>query len=246
MNCKIVGQLGPKYSSKWPKVGKSAIITGASSGLGKELAILFSQDGHVILSGRDANKLEATRLLCKDPHNTTLVCGDLQHISTQDRLVHFADLFAIRYLICCAGQYKRGKLREHTCDGIISLLNSNLTSTISLIHAVYPHLLDENSTIVHINSTAGKSIQSDELVYSASKHGMRAFLQGLRFEAREKGIRVLDVFPGAIQTPMNANSDTFSRMMDVKETAKVIYAAVTPPGSSLQLEELHIGRFRQK
>ncbi len=232
--------------SKWPKVGKSTIITGASSGLGKELAILFSQDGHVILSGRDANKLEATRLLCKDPHNTTLVCGDLIDSSIQDRLVHFADLFAIRYLICCAGQYKHGKLREHTRDGIISLLNSNLTSTVSLIHAVYPHLLDENSTIVHINSIAGKSVQSDELVYSASKHGMRAFLQGLRFEARERGIRVLDVFPGAVQTPMNADSDAFAGMMDVKEIAAIIYNSIIVTPKSLQLEELHIGHFRQK
>lgn len=160
--------------------------------------------------------------------------------------MHFADLFAIRYLICCAGQYAQGKLRDHKRDDIISLLNSNLISTISLIRGVYPHLLDENSTIVHVNSIAGKSVQSDELVYSASKHGMRAFLQGLRFEAREKGIRVLDVFPGAIETPMTAGSAGITVRMDVKEVASLIYTTVTSPARSLQTEELHIGRFRQK
>lgn len=241
MSCNPQEHLKPKHhdGGKWPKVGKSSIITGASSGLGRELAILFSQTGHVILSGRDAKRLTETQELCKDPHNTTLVSGDLRDIGTITRLVHFADLFAIRYLICCAGQYKKGELEEHSQREISDIIDSNLLSTIVLIRAIYPHLLDAMSTIVHINSIAGKSTQSDELVYAASKHGMRAFLQGLRYEARHKGIRVLDVFPGAVQTPMNANRPG----MSAKEAATAIHTATTMPFTTLQIEELHIGRF---
>jgi len=239
-------ELPAKAQGKWRKVGKSALITGASSGLGRELAILFSQDGHVILSGRNEKGLQETRALCKDPNNTTTVCGDLRDIGVIQRLVHFSDLYAIRYLICCAGQYKLDSFMNHSQKIISDILNSNLVSTISLIRAVYPHLLDENSTIVHINSIAGKSVASSELVYAASKHGMKAFMQGLRYEVRPRGVRVLDVFPGAIQTPMCEGLPGYADMIIAKEAAKTIHTCATMPFASMQIDELHIGRFTPK
>ncbi len=234
-----------KESLDRKRVGKAALITGSSSGLGKELAILFSQNGHVILSGRNQEKLEATKLLCKDPHNTTLLCGDLSSTETVVRLATFGDLYNLQYLICCAGEYFRGSIEEHMQHDIISMVESNILGHMRLIRAVYSRLT-EGSTIVHINSIAGKTTQSEELVYSATKHGMAAFLRGLRFEAREKGIRVLDVFSGAIQTPMNYNREGLNSMMPVKEVAKAIFSVVMTPFEALQVEELHIGRFPQK
>ncbi len=244
MNCKIVKHLGVERK-KTPDIGKSALITGASSGLGRELAILFSQNGHVILSGRNAKELENTRRQCKDPHNTTIICGELQSTAVITRLASSADLYGIQYLICCAGQYLKGSLLSYTSAEIQNVLSTNLVSTISLIHAVYPHL-QPGAQIIHINSIAGKSTDSSELVYSASKHGMAAFLKGLRFEARERGVRVLDVFLGAVQTPMCANRPGYDKMMNVCETATAIYSAIIAANRTLQIEELHLGRFQIK
>ncbi len=220
----------------------SAIITGASSGLGRELAILFSARSHIILSGRDQAGLEETRALCKYPLNPALIAGDLRDTQLVSRLADFDTTGSLRYLVCCAGVYHHGNLMDHSIWDIEDILQSNLLSTVKLIRMVYPHLLP-GSSIIHINSIAGKSVDSKELIYSASKHGMRAFLQGLRFEARQRGIRVLDVFPGAIQTPMNAGNAAYAKMMDAKEVACAIYQEVIAAPKTLQIEELHLGRF---
>lgn len=226
---------------------KSSLVTGASSGLGRELAILFSRDGSVILSGRNEEELRHTRDLCKDPANIIIVCGDLHNLKTQTRLVHCAARFSIHYLICCAGEYLDGLLE--TIDPLRAerVLDTNLTATISLIRPVYA-LMAANlyGTIIHANSIAGKAINAKEAVYAASKHGMAAFLKALRFEARQKNVRILDVFLGAMQTQMCEGRDNFDSLMSAQEVAYLIHsiATITETGiGTLQVEELHLGRF---
>lgn len=73
---------------------------------------------------------------------------------------------------------------------------------------------------------------------------MTAFLKGLRFEAREKGVRVLDVFLGATQTPMQANRSGYGKVINASEAATAIYNTAIITGNSLQIDELHIGRFK--
>lgn len=234
------------------RVGDAALITGASSGLGRELAILFSKSqrvfdpnrsNHVILSGRNSVRLGDTKELCAEPPNTTWLCGDLNNTETCRQLVSFADLYSIKYLVLCAGLYQRGKFIEQASISISDILSSNTVATINFIREIFPYL-QPGSTIVHINSMAGKNLSPEEAVYSASKTAMAAFLKAFRFEARDKGVRVLDVFPGAIQTPMCADRPGYDKMMDVKEVAQAIHAAATLKLSSLQIEELHLGRFK--
>ena len=226
-----------------PKIGKVALITGASSGLGRELAILFSKLGHVILSGRDKDRLDTTKNLCADPANTTIVCGDLRSFEIETRLAYFADLYGLQYLICCAGEYLEGPFEEASTLNMSSVINSNLTATISLIRAIYPLLAGNlNGNIVHINSVAGKNTGPNELAYMASKHGMAAFLKGLRYEAFKKNVRVLDVYPGAIKTPLTEGRDNYDSLMNVQEVASAVFANVTAEYGTLQIEELHLGR----
>lgn len=218
--------------------GITSIITGASSGLGRELAIRFSGLGHVILSGRNEIELNKTRTLCREPHNTTLVYGDLRDTAVCSRLAGFANLYAISYLICCAGEYASGPIEGMSFLDAARILDSNLLSTVNLIREVYPYMR-QKSKIVHINSVAGKAIDSKEPVYCASKHGMAAFLKALRFEARTKQIRIMDVFPGGIQTPM---MDDNPKLMDINEIADTIFTTATLRSGTCQIEELHLGR----
>lgn len=223
--------------------GDAALITGASSGLGRELAIQFSQStyphsNHVILSGRNERELQKTRDLCAGPHNTTLVCGDLRDSGTILRLASLAESYSIQYLICCAGVYYRGSVLNDTSY----LIDINTKSTINLIRNVYPHLRPGTS-IVHINSVAGKNISPDEAAYSASKHAVTGFLRSFRFEARQRGVRVLDVFPGAIQTPMTVDRANYPDLMPPFEVAQIIHTIVTLPLETAQIEELHLGRI---
>lgn len=227
-----------------PHLGQPAIITGASSGLGRELAIAFSQTGHVILAGRNQSRLEQTRQLCNDPGNTTIVCGSLSSSERQDRLAHFSDLYKARFLVCCAGEYLSGKFETADPDKILSVLNTNLTDTVSLVHRVYPYLLRAPGpkTIVLINSSAGVTSPIDEAVYSASKHGLAGFASVFRGEAARRGVRVLEVFPGGIKTEMMAHRPDYDLLMDPKEMAHAIHTATISGADSLTVDRLTFGR----
>ena len=226
------------------RIGDASLITGASSGLGRELAVQFSRSGHVILSGRNVTGLEATRTECKEPDNTTILDGTLNSSAVRTRLASFADLYSIKYLICCAGEYQHGKLADVQHEKLESVLNTNLTDTISLVRRVYPTLCRTGGTVIAINSTAGKAFNSDESVYVASKFGLTGFMESFRHEARQRNVRVLDVFAGGIQTPMMAGRDGYEHLMDPKDVAETVYLAATAKYQTVAVEQIHVGRFR--
>ncbi len=228
-----------------PILGKPALITGASSGLGRELAILFSESGHVILSGRNLAELEVTRQHCKNPANTTIVCGDLSDSAIRARLAYFADLYRTHFLICCAGEYLSGPLETANPEDIQSVLASNLTATISLTQEVYKVLLRfHEGCIININSLAGKVAASDEPVYCASKHGLTGFFRALRYAAGQKNIRVVDVFLGGTQTPMTSHRQDHEYLISPKEAAQVIYSTAVSTYQTCFVEDITLGRFR--
>lgn len=226
------------------RIGDAALITGASSGLGRELAIAFSETGHVIIHGRNVEGLEATRSACKDPKNTTILDGTLNSSAVRVRLASFADLYSIKYLICCAGEYQSGKFESVAADKIRSVLDTNLTDTISLVRATYPTLIRTSGTVIAINSVAGRAFNSEESVYVASKFGLTGFMESFRYEARQRNVRVLDVFAGGIQTPMSAGHDGYESLMDAKEVADVIYKTATTAYQTVAVEQLQLGKFR--
>lgn len=246
MNCKVVKHLGPekKQTLDQKRIGNAALITGASSGLGRELAIAFSETGHAILHGRNVAGLEATKALCKDPNNTTILDGTLNSSAVQVRLASFADLYSIKYLICCAGEYQHGKLADLQHEKLESVLNTNLTDTISLVRRVYPTLCRTGGTIIAINSIAGKSFNSDESVYVASKFGLTGFFESFRHEAKQRNVRVLDVFAGGIQTPMSAGRAGYEHLMSAIEVAKIIYITAGTAYETVAIEQIHLGKFR--
>lgn len=222
------------------------VVTGASSGLGRELATLFSSNYHVILSGRNNVELEETRELCEIQKNTTIVCGDLQHLDVLQTLACLSEGYSLRYLICCAGIYLKDLVARTPLELSLDVLKTNLLVNISVIRALFPQMLP-GAAIVHVNSVAGRNLAPEEAVYAASKHAMAGFLRSFRLEARDKGVRVMDVFPGAIQTPMCEGRPGYEKMMNVHDVAEIIALnAEWKPGHSprsYQIEELHLGRF---
>ena len=165
----------------------------------------------------------------------------MKDTSTRNLLASHVDLHGLDYLICCAGEYLSGELEATSVDDIQRVLDSNITATIKLVHKLYPRLVNQlDGTIVHINSVAGKAINSNEPIYCATKHGLAAFFKALRFQAREHNVRVLEVYPGAMQTPMLPHH---LKAMNAGLVAEIVYQNTTIQPVSLQIEEIHLGRF---
>lgn len=221
----------------------NVLITGSSSGLGHSLAMTFAKTGHrVILHGRDEQRIAETRLeIGRLGGECEAVIGDLRDEKTLAELFATALRWKIDILINNAGVYCNQPISEISPDAIEATIRINLIIPIRLALLVYPIFCAKgHGLIVNINSLAGKGFNSTEAVYCASKWGLRGFMGSFRYEARAYGVGILDVFLGAMRTPMTADR-AGQPMIDTDEAAVVIYKACTAY-SSLHINEIEIGR----
>jgi len=121
------------------------------------------------------------------------------------------------------------------------LMETNLRGMFLMTKAVLPSMLKRRKgLVINILSYAAKTVYTGSSIYSASKSAGAAMMRVLREEVRKKGIKVLNVYPGAIETPMWSarNRARFSmRMMQPEEIAEFIVAAAALP-ASVMLEEV--------
>ncbi len=234
---------------KHPANSRAAVVTGASSGLGRELAKQFSADGfHVILSGRNKEELRRTQEAClqvrEDQYNrgvTSTVVGDLCSSTVIRQLADVADLWNAEYLVSCAAVYSKDPVDKSVP---IEILFPNLMATINLVRSMYPTFTRmRRGMFLNINSSAGKGFPEQESLYAASKHGLTGFFGSLRQEARRKNIRVMDVFLGGMKTPMMKHRSDFDYLIDPAKAAELIYRVAVTDEHSFQVDELTLSRF---
>lgn len=218
---------------------KTALVTGASCGLGRALAQAFTSDGYsLILSGRNAAALMETAELCL-PAMPVLIVGDLRDVKTRDDLTEAAAARGIDVLVNNAGMYSHG---EPNPQKIVALIETNLLAPMLLTYSIYPLMVERGSgTVVNINSVAGKHAHASEAVYAASKHGLYGFSKALRQQGKPQGIRVIDVFPGALNSRMLDHRTDLSTCIDVAEAADLI-VSLTRDYSSFQINEIDLSR----
>ena len=180
------------------------LITGATSGLGLELARLYAGGSALILSGRkplqdlaDALFTEETYLRCDlaraDAAETVTAWLTAHTITHLDLLVHNA----------AVGYY--GDVVQQTEVSVDELLNVNLYAPILLTRALLPLLKRGNGKVVFINSVAADLSAPDYAVYGATKAALAGFARNLRLELRGE-VGVLTCYPGAIATPLHQKS----------------------------------------
>lgn len=176
---------------------KTAIITGASSGLGKALTELLAKEGATVMAL--ARSIESTDLP-KDVIKIPLNIRDLQSIDDAfaqiDKKVQTIDI-----LINCAGRGLMKKFEDTTRDEIMDVLGINLKGNIYVAQEVYKRMLPKKSGhIVNVSSTSGLKGREMETIYCASKWGLRGFTESLRLAGAKHGIRVTGVFPGGMKS----------------------------------------------
>jgi short-subunit dehydrogenase len=181
--------------------GCNAIVTGASAGLGLQIArTLAAERLNLVLAARSADKLEslAAELASSGvralPVPTDVTCtSELEHLVKQAR-EHFG---TIDVLVNNAGVESFHEFHTLGLDRIKTTIDVNLTASLLLCRLVVPHMLQSGrGHIVNISSTAGKHGPACGAAYGASKAGLIAFTESLRSEYRGTGVSASVICPG--------------------------------------------------
>lgn len=224
---------------------KTALITGATSGIGKATAELFANHHiRLILCGRRANRLkELEETLSKKTAVTTL----LFDVSNREAVFKGIDSLPNQFkdidiLINNAGNaHGLATLQDGSIDDWEAMLDINVKGLLYVSKAIIPKMIDRNSGfIVNIGSTAGKEVYRNGNVYCASKFAVNALNKSMRLDLNEYNIRVSGIHPGLVETEFSDvrfKGDTVRakqvytgyKALQAEDIADIIHFVVTRP-----------------
>ena len=191
---------------------KTVWVTGASSGIGKAVALALSEQGaNVILSSRNIEKLEEVKALCQEPGNTKILKVDLDDFHNLNKLVQKAiTLFgSIDILINNGGISQRSLAIDTDITIDARIFNTNYFGTVALTKALLPYLVTrKKGHIVVVTSVLGKIGTPLRSSYAASKHALHGFFDSLRSEVYDDNITVTLICPGFVNTNVSINALT--------------------------------------
>jgi len=223
-----------------------ALITGASSGIGKETARAFAQAGvDLALVGRSQEKLNEVTAEIGQQVTVKPYLIDLAEIATVKEQIKAAvtDFGGIDILVNNAGMGYTNPLNETPLEDWQQVLDLNLTSVFQCIQGVLPTLRDRGGgTIINVASIAAHNPFPSWGAYSVSKAGIITLSKALSGEEKENGIRVISIAPGAVNTPL-WDTDTVkmelnrAAMLDPKVVAQTIVQAALLPQQAV-IEEM--------
>jgi NAD(P)-dependent dehydrogenase (short-subunit alcohol dehydrogenase family) len=196
------------------------LITGASSGIGRETAIRLSASRRLLLLGRDAGRLDETRRACVSPQQHICLPLDLQRVDLIEPAL--TDVLRnngirVRQFVHCAGLLKVAPLRLVDRHAALESLNVNLLSAVEISRLLVRRKLNEKALagIVFVSSTASQFGARGFSIYCASKGALDAYMRALAVELAPD-VRVNAVLPGAVRTAMTehmfADPDLMQRM----------------------------------
>ncbi len=203
--------------------GKTALITGASRGIGKAIALAFARQGADIAFS-DLNRDENMELVEKEVTALSVkvkgYTSDASSLSHSEKLVEdvLADFGSIDILVNNAGITRDGllmRMEEKDWDIIMAV---NLKSVFNLTKAVQRSMLKQRSgSIINMSSVVGVSGNAGQSNYSASKAGIIGFTKSIAKELGSRSIRCNAIAPGFIETEMTASLDDEVRATWIKD-----------------------------
>jgi NADP-dependent 3-hydroxy acid dehydrogenase YdfG len=183
---------------------KTALITGATSGIGKATAERFADEGiNLVLSGRRAERLEELAKHLSSRVKVQTLCFDVRDKENCFQLLsELLKHTAIDILINNAGNaHGLDPFQEGSIDDWEAMLDINVKGLLYVSKAIVPQMMERNSGhIIHIGSTAAKEVYPNGNVYCASKHAVDAISKGMRIDLNPYNIRVGAIHPGLVQT----------------------------------------------
>jgi short-subunit dehydrogenase len=219
---------------------KTVLITGASRGLGRALALLYAKQGsNLILLARSAKELDEVAQEAKpNAANVNSFVCDLTDTQQIEKVCRFINQdHQVDVLINSAGMGFYKPFLEHSIAEHDAILDLNVRGLIHITQHLLPGLINRKSGhIVNIASDVGITAIKNMAVYSASKFAVRGFTLSLAKEVREHGVKVSLVNPGIIDTAFNSGkegSKDADWSLRPTELAGLIYQVTTQPGYQL-------------
>jgi 3-oxoacyl-[acyl-carrier protein] reductase len=210
--------------------GKTAVITGASRGIGAAVARMLHDRGmNLGLASRSGDDLGLERVVARPV--------DVRDL---DGLVALCDETAERFggidvVVPNAGVGAYGPFLDLSREFLDEMLDVNLKGTVYVIRAALPHMLGRQGDVITLASEAGRRGLPYEAVYCASKFGQVGLTRALDHELREHGIRCTNVCPGGVATDFaleagrGRTTDVLPGMMTAEDVAEVVVFALERP-----------------
>jgi len=230
-----------------------ALVTGASRGIGKVIALQLVQDGYELaLVGRDIQALEQVKAEIGAQSEASLrivtIPADLTQIDSCAAIVEqtVAALGGLDLLVNCAGLSHKGGFTTVTPEVWDRIFAVNARAPFFISQAALPYLKESQKPIViNIASVVGFKGYQDQSVYSSSKHALTGFTKVFAKEVQPFGIRVHLINPGGVATDMvrqmrpDINPD---ELIQPEEIAEIVHFLVTRKGQST-IDQLYIRRY---
>lgn len=223
---------------------KTALITGATSGIGRATAHLFAKHGiNLILCGRRQERLEIVKKALEKETDVVTLNFDVRHKNeTLDAIASLPENFkTIDILINNAGNaHGLDPIQDGNLDDWDAMMDINVKGLLYVSKAIIPQMTERKSGhIINIGSSAGKEVYPKGNVYCASKHAVLAITEGMRIDLNEFGIKVTAINPGLVETEFSKvrfkggeQADSVYRgykALQAEDIAEIIHFAVTRP-----------------
>jgi NADP-dependent 3-hydroxy acid dehydrogenase YdfG len=224
---------------------RTAIITGASSGIGKATALAFAKAGiDLALVGRSQDKLTAvaSAAVAVGVKAKTYVVdlSILDRVSAEMGKIG-SDWDNVDILVNNAGMAYTNPIVDTTLADWQRVIDLNLTSVFQCIQGILPKMRQQKSGIIaNISSIAAKQVFPNWGTYSVSKFGLMALTQAVAGEERANGIRVTAICPGSVNTPLwdtdtvQADFDRSAMLTPEMVAEAVLYAVLAPAGAVVE------------
>ncbi|MCR8743792.1 SDR family oxidoreductase [Romboutsia lituseburensis] len=206
---------------------KLIVVTGASSGIGRDIAKKFSNNGHpVLLLARRLEKMEELNLpnsLCKSVDVTNL---EMVREAIKEAEQKFGK---VDCLINCAGMMLLGHPEEQNFYEWNDMIDLNIKGILTGTNIVLKNMVQRNEgTIINISSIAGRKTFDNHAVYCGTKFAVHAITENIRKEVSQSNVRMITISPGVVETPLLSHTTDENIKSDYNEWKKSIEAGLEP------------------